>query len=507
VTSKAAKKKKKKKTTKKKKTIRGQVRSVLPDPMSDPELGPMLVSLGATPAGEGFCRYQPPERGARPVFTLILKYSPRVAEQILRSRNAKNRNRNLNRCFQMVLDADDGRYPMTGDTIVFTHEVQLNDGSHRLYMVVLRGKAHVWPTVIGVAPEAFQYTDRGGTRSLTNAMEVQNKTDSALRAQIAHQLFQLDNDMLFERRNNAATPTDGIVLLSSYGLIVQDAIEFVKGYKAKVNGASRWKTPLSIPQLAAAYAHFSVSNPDVARYYIASVITENCHGQLDSYPIPRVIDALHRIYKDKFNTSKTKSLKVSIQKILKRSGKKVSKDNRYPLEHAALAALYNGWNVLCSGRNSNSALTSRNFVTNGQWDDGEPRYTMPETSNPTQKVIRDAFSWENIVFTTVKDKPITNGQDFMLRMHKYRSKAVRALEKSQAREQQLVQLDTNRERLEALRRKEAETRVRMAKRLKTVKSGLKNVSTPTMVPPPITPDTVMPGNRELASARRRGAKV
>ena len=134
----------KKKTAKSVKQKRIMIsRGTLPDPMADPELGPILVSLGATPVGDGFCRYQPPERGSRPVFLVMLKYSPRVAELILMSRNAKNRNRNLNRCFQMVLDADDNRFPMTGDTIVFTYEAQLNDGSHRLYMVVLQGKSHV----------------------------------------------------------------------------------------------------------------------------------------------------------------------------------------------------------------------------------------------------------------------------------------------------------------------------------------------------------------------------
>jgi hypothetical protein len=66
-----------------KKAIKRQGRGAL-DPMIDPKLGPMLVPLGATPAGEGFCRYQTPERGSRPVFTLMLKYSPRAAEQILK---------------------------------------------------------------------------------------------------------------------------------------------------------------------------------------------------------------------------------------------------------------------------------------------------------------------------------------------------------------------------------------------------------------------------------------
>jgi len=452
---------------------------VFPDPYENEDLRPILMALGVHHVGHGYSVYQPPEPGARPVYLLFLKYSPLAAEQILRSRNGHNRNRNMNRVFQMVLDAEKGQFPLTGDTIVFNHEIVLNDGSHRLYFVVLSESDKVWPTVIGIAPDAFRFTDRGGRRSLTDAVTVLGKSAAAQRGGIANWMHAIDTFSIFDRRNEAPSPARGLELLSDFEPVVEDAIAFVGGYSVSVDGKKRWETPLTVPVLGAAFATFASIHPDVARYYISTIITENLGTLLETHPLYAVVKALRAIGSNTFEDDATKKAKRAYKKeeeaLRQLRKKKIKKpDSRYPVEHALFAVLFNGWNKLCRKRPISKRLSPLNMVTNGRWDDGEPRYEMPDLATPTTQVIQSARTWASTQFAEDKNgAPITHQDDFERRSRVFRKRALMRLKRSADREQRLAKLEDDRIRMEQLRQKYAEAHQRIKAQRKALKEKSK----------------------------------
>jgi hypothetical protein len=240
---------------------------------------------------------------------------------------------------------------LNGVPVIFSSEAQLMEGGHRITSIIVSGTECVVPVVIGVDPACFTTYDDNKVRKLRHAMQVSGLTNDSLRQSVVNMLHEYQSDTLMARHNAAPDPKTGLGVVRHFGARLDEALWFVKAFHKGKDGVSLPK--FSPARAAFAYAIFSEIDKPAAVQYLYCMMTGI--GLKRGGPV-----------------TKTRNMWANVVK---------KEQTRYVEDHHLYALLFWGWNAFCSRDESKTIRLS----SNGEWDDGKPRYTIPALKKPTQK--------------------------------------------------------------------------------------------------------------------------
>jgi hypothetical protein len=141
--------------------------------------------------------------------SIVETLSCELIEEVLKTRNGHNRSQRTNKIRQFMRSMQDGRFPLTGDSVKFGSNGELLDGQNRMKAALLCGiplRTHV---VFGVDPAAFRFIDSGAGRTGGDTFQVAGVANHHLVSQAVRWLMIFDspsmnrgvtvsNDDLFE---------------------------------------------------------------------------------------------------------------------------------------------------------------------------------------------------------------------------------------------------------------------------------------------------------------------
>jgi hypothetical protein len=107
-----------------------------------------------------------------PQTSIILDYSPALADYILTNLSSDNRPKKTAKIKRYAQDLLEGRWAMTGDTIKFGSNGVLRDGQNRLAACIRAGKSFRSHTVFGIDPDLFTRMDIGKNRTPADVFSI-----------------------------------------------------------------------------------------------------------------------------------------------------------------------------------------------------------------------------------------------------------------------------------------------------------------------------------------------
>lgn len=121
-----------------------------------------------------------------PKNSVILTFTPELAEYVLTNLNLHNRPRKTAKILQYSKDMANQKWLLTGETIAFGSDDLLKDGQNRLAACIRANTSFDTHVIFGIDPRAFAVMDTGANRShsdILGIMGVKNaeKVSSAIR--------------------------------------------------------------------------------------------------------------------------------------------------------------------------------------------------------------------------------------------------------------------------------------------------------------------------------------
>ena len=99
-----------------------------------------------------------------PKGSIVLEFTPAVAQFALDQFNHKNRPINPTKVIRLTKDMTTDNWSLTGETIKFGTDGLLKDGQHRLEACVRANTPFLSHVIFGIDPETFQHIDIGKRR-------------------------------------------------------------------------------------------------------------------------------------------------------------------------------------------------------------------------------------------------------------------------------------------------------------------------------------------------------
>lgn len=118
------------------------------------------------------------ERRDATIEARVITVSPELAAEWL-TRNDHNRSLSVRLVGQYATDMTEGRWPFTGQPIIFDAKGVLIDGQHRLSAQVKAGVTLDWLVVGGASRHAQDYVDIGRTRSVADQLQLAGRSLSS----------------------------------------------------------------------------------------------------------------------------------------------------------------------------------------------------------------------------------------------------------------------------------------------------------------------------------------
>jgi hypothetical protein len=100
-----------------------------------------------------------------PLHSVVIDIAPKVAEQLMKLSNTKNRPKQTKHSQRICVEASSGSYEVTGDTIKFSKKGVLLDGQHRLDGCIKGKTAITSHVVFGLDDDVFDVLDQGKKRT------------------------------------------------------------------------------------------------------------------------------------------------------------------------------------------------------------------------------------------------------------------------------------------------------------------------------------------------------
>ena len=224
-------------------------------------------------------------------YTTVMNITPDLAKDWLTS-NFHNRNIRPDRVDAMVRDIEAGNWQLTGESIKWTVSNELVDGQHRL-AAILKSKKSVESFVVFNLPDsAKSVIDSGASRSLSDVLNWENESNTALLASSARL------GVLYERARLSNT--------AKFKVTNVEIKEFIKRnpeIRESVQFTNRIKSTVDLYPRVIAFGIWSLSKIDAEK---AKIFWENIAsgvGLPDGSPILALILRLREANRKRENIS------------------------------------------------------------------------------------------------------------------------------------------------------------------------------------------------------------
>lgn len=118
--------------------------------------------------------------------------TPIIAQQILRTRNKRNRPISVIKVAQIKADIRAGRYGVNGEAVIFDRNGDFADGQHRFTAVSEAGLPIVSNVAFGVEPEAQNTVDQGKARTAGDVLGIEGVKNSKNLAAVIRSLISYE---------------------------------------------------------------------------------------------------------------------------------------------------------------------------------------------------------------------------------------------------------------------------------------------------------------------------
>ena len=327
-------------------------------PLDHPVHGKDIRLLGLKVVGEGYSEII--DSDGRSQIQFYVELDQATARRIIAKFNDSNRIRTDGHVEYLVMCQEAGQFMLNGVPMIFSWNVQLVDGSHRIFMVVVSGKSQIIPVVMGVDPECFKTYDINVRRTLKHAMQVKGLTDESTRQATVNKLFEYEMGTLLLRHNDTPGAHLGLRFAKKHKLLLDEAMWFAGAF-VKTND------PLALQKFSASWVAFA---------YVVLAAIDKPAAALYLHQLITGVDIKAR--------GPAMSVRKHWTKVIN------EKRGRYPEEHELYALLFWGWNKFCEQK---SNIKNIRMTTNGKWDDGCPRYAIPDLLKPTKEAKAKIDRW------------------------------------------------------------------------------------------------------------------
>lgn len=178
--------------------------------------------------------------------------TPALASEWLGA-NTRNRKKKVKKIEQYGRDMGRGKWPVTGQTIIFDWNGVLVDGQNRLQACVDSGASFRTIVVWGVDPEAFRHIDRGTPRSFADALGIDGEINNKTLSSVIPYLFRWERGLSITHGNGAPTMDEAYDILARY---------------PEIRDSLRWQHPpreIAIVPSVGVFMHFQLSRLDETR--------------------------------------------------------------------------------------------------------------------------------------------------------------------------------------------------------------------------------------------------
>jgi hypothetical protein len=107
-----------------------------------------------------------------PVNSRVFRFTPMIAETVLRDFNKKNRPKKPRQIALYAADMAAGMWPLTGDTLKFSDAKRLADGQNRFMACLRAGVPFSSHVVFGIDDAAFDRLDQGRNRDGADVLAI-----------------------------------------------------------------------------------------------------------------------------------------------------------------------------------------------------------------------------------------------------------------------------------------------------------------------------------------------
>ena len=207
--------------------------------------------------------------------------TPGIAEAFLYYNHPNNRSLKENDVKKYIREMENGRWLMTGETIVFSSHGYLIDGQNRLKAIVESGKGQRMLVVRGVSDDAIRLINSGVPRTLRDQFMISGKTDAIYtnkKSTALVRLLALDTGIISSRDKQSVSEVEQ--LIDKYSNLCRFVIAF--------NGKG------ALPSVATEYAIIRVlangAKENIVRAFIKCFATNTIEKDITSVNWKPVID-------------------------------------------------------------------------------------------------------------------------------------------------------------------------------------------------------------------------
>ncbi|MCD9821160.1 hypothetical protein [Bradyrhizobium japonicum] len=222
---------------------------------------------------------------APPETSVVLTFTPKVAEYVLKVHNVENRAAKPRKIIEFAADMTDALWKLTGDTVKFSGRPLLRDGQNRLFACVRSGKPFKTHVVFGVDDASFPWMDLGKRRNGGDALAILGVANSPVVSGMVRWLELFRTDRVKERGSLSPQETIEAYERSDSALIEEALVAARRVYAAD-------ETPRTLA--GALYYQFAGADHELAAEFFEAWATRNFGGRMK--PVKKASEYLARLY-------------------------------------------------------------------------------------------------------------------------------------------------------------------------------------------------------------------